>query len=73
MINPFQRKKPAVRTLDLTGKTPVIRCSICTGEQTAGVRDNETGVFTEVMRIVTEQDYEEFCAMCRTDQIERIY
>ena len=39
---------------------PVIRTSICTGEQTAGFRNIHTGKFTEVMLIRTDRDLEEF-------------
>ena len=35
---------------------PVLRCSICTGEQTACVRNRETGKITELMLIRDEQD-----------------
>jgi hypothetical protein len=69
--NPFRRKEE--KKLDLTGRTPVIRCSICTGEETAGFRDNETGVFTEVMKLSSDRDYEEFFRMCGTEDVERIY
>ena len=67
----FRRKNET--KLDLTGKTPQIRCSICTGEQTGGYRDNATGVFVEVMRLSTDEDFEEFFRMCGTDQVERVY
>lgn len=40
--------------------TPVIRCSICTGEQVAGFRDNATGKFTDVMLIRSSHDLEAF-------------
>ncbi|MBO4289071.1 MAG: aspartate dehydrogenase [Lachnospiraceae bacterium] len=40
--------------------TPVIRASICTGEKTAGFRENETGRFREVMLIRNEADLREF-------------
>ena len=40
--------------------TPVIRASICTGEKTAGYRENETGRFREVMLIRNETDLQEF-------------
>ena len=39
---------------------PVIRCSICTGEQTAGFRDKETGTFHEIMLIRDDRDLQEF-------------
>ncbi len=54
----FGRKK-AAPVFDRTGKTPVIRASICTGEKVAGYRD-EKGRFTEVMLIRGDRDMQEF-------------
>lgn len=39
---------------------PVIRASICTGEQVAGFKNIHTGKFTEVMLIRDSKDMEEF-------------
>ena len=39
---------------------PVIRSSICTGEQVAGFRNIQTGKFSEVMLIRGQNDLEEF-------------
>lgn len=39
---------------------PVIRSSICTGEQVAGFKDLHTGRFTEVMLVRNNEDIEEF-------------
>ena len=39
---------------------PVLRCSICDGEQVAGFKDRGTGAFTEVMLIRTPADLETF-------------
>ena len=47
-------------TYDAARFTPVIRASICTGEKTAGFRENDTGRVTEVMLIRTEADLAEF-------------
>ena len=55
----FRRKKYAP-TFDSTGKIPVIRTSICTGEQTAGFRDEATGKFFEIMLLRTDADLREF-------------
>ncbi|MBR2760832.1 MAG: hypothetical protein IKD66_06645 [Solobacterium sp.] len=71
MNNPFRRKKE--KTLDLTGKTPFIRCSICTGEKTGGYRDDKTGEFREIMCLVSDEDYREFYRLVGTDQVETIY
>lgn len=40
--------------------TPVIRCSICTGEKVAGFRDKATGKFTDVMLLKSSRDLEAF-------------
>ena len=49
---------------------PVIRASICTGEQVAGFRDLRTGKFTEIMLVGGNGDIEEFSkkyGISRTD------
>lgn len=55
----FRRKKK-VPAYDWAGKVPVIRASICTGEQVAGFKDEKTGKFTEIMLIRGEEDLREF-------------
>jgi len=45
---------------DKTGKIPVIRASICTGEKVAGFKDPETGKFDDLMLISNASDFEEF-------------
>lgn len=54
------RKKKKAPAYDWTGKVPVIRSSICTGEQVAGFKDEKTGKFTEIMLIRGEDDLREF-------------
>lgn len=54
------RKKPKPNSFDRATKKPVIRSSICTGEQTAGFRDIATGKFSEVMLIRNGSDLKEF-------------
>ena len=69
----FGKRKPK-RTFDDTVLTPVIRCSICTGEQVAGFRDKETGRFEEVMLLRTPEDLEAFRQKYGiTGEIEKIY
>lgn len=55
----FRRKK-SPPPFDTAGKVPVIRTSICTGEQTAGFRDEATGKFFEIMLIRADADLREF-------------
>jgi len=55
----FKRKQEK-RTYDRENLKPVIRSSICTGEQVAGFRNIHTGKFSEVMLLRTDADLEEF-------------
>ena len=50
----------AKKQYDSNYEEPVIRCSICTGEQVAGFLNLSTGKFEEVMLIRTSQDLENF-------------
>ena len=54
------RKKRETQHYDKTVLEPVIRVSICTGEQVAGFRDLKTGHFTEVMLIRNGSDLDSF-------------
>ena len=67
-----KRKEPAVRKPH--PGTPVIRCSICTGEQVAGFRHEESGRFEEVMLLRSPEDLERFRQQYGiTGAIEKIY
>ena len=54
------RKQKETQHYDKTALEPVIRASICTGEQVAGFRDLKTGHFTEVMLIRNGSDLDSF-------------
>lgn len=57
----FGRKKnKASSAYDKTGKVPVIRASICTGERVAGFKDPVSGKFEDLMLIGNEGDFKEF-------------
>lgn len=55
----FGRKKEK-KTYDPARWQPVLRCSICTGEQAAGFKELGTGRFEEVMLIRSEKDLARF-------------
>lgn len=60
----FSRKKKVQKIdFDKTGKRPVIRASICTGEQVAGFKDVKTGKFEDLMVIRSEEDRRLFMEM----------
>ena len=58
----LRRKKTAAPPVpfDKTGKVPVLRSSICTGEQVAGFKDPASGKFQEMMLIRDSADLREF-------------
>ena len=55
----FEKKKK-ILTYDRNTCRPVLRCSICTGEQVAGFQDLASGKFEEVMLIRGEDDLAKF-------------
>ena len=70
----FRRKKrPERLPYDPARQQPVIRASICTGEQVGGLKDLQTGKFTDVMLIRDEEDLRAFQRMVGTDQIKKEY
>lgn len=66
----FRRKRPPVAVYDKTGKIPVIRSSICTGEQTAGFKDLTSGRFEELMLIRRDADLREFLYRYQVEESE---
>lgn len=52
---------------------PIIRCSICTGEQVAGFRNLRTGAFEEVMLIQDEGDLTYFQKACGVKEVKKEY
>ena len=54
------RKKIKTKEYDKENLKPVIRSSICTGEQVAGFRDVNTGKFNEIMLIKDDKDLQKF-------------
>ena len=54
---------------------PVLRCSVCTGEQTACVRHRATGKLRELQLIRSGKDLEEFCRSygVKPEELRRVY
>ena len=57
------KKKTKLQSYDDKIQKPVIKASICNGEQVAGFKDIHTGKFEEVMLIRNSEDLEKFKAM----------
>ena len=70
----FGRKhRPEPIEYDRERLKPVLRCSICTGEQTAGFQERDSGKFHEVQLIRTPQELQEFLDRVGLQDIEKIY
>lgn len=68
------RKKTEKKIYDQENQKPVLRCSICTGEQVAGFQNLHTGSFEEVMLIRNDADLETFQERYGiTGEITKIY
>jgi hypothetical protein len=67
-------KKPKPLSYDRENQKPVIKASICNGEQVAGFKDIHTGEFEEVMLIKNAVDLEQFKMLYEiTGEIEKEY
>lgn len=64
------RKKRETSSYDPQTQQPIIRTSICTGEQVAGFRNKQTGKFSEVMLLRDNRDLESFCKTYGVSQEE---
>ena len=68
------RKKTVTKTSDKKNKKPIIKASICNGEQVAGFKDIHTGKIEEVMLIKNQADLDAFKKMYGIDgEIEKEY
>lgn len=56
----FGKRKIKAEHYDRENLRPVIRASICTGEQVAGFKNIHTGKFEDVMLIRDNRDIKEF-------------
>ena len=70
----FRKKEKERKPQEMPKGKPAIRCSICTGEQVAGFRNQEIGRFEEVMLLKTPEDLERFKQQYGIiGEIEKIY
>ena len=54
------RKRNETQMYDKENQKPVIKASICTGEQVAGFKNIHNGKFEEVMLIRSSKDMDDF-------------
>ena len=63
-----RRKKQMFPPYNKEGKIPMIRSSICTGEQVAGFKDPVSGKFQELMLIRDSDDLSDFLRQYQVDE-----
>ena len=68
-----ERKRVQKLEFSREEKKPVIRCSICNGEQVGGLKNRATGEFEEVMLIRDGHDLEVFEQMVGERDIPKEY
>lgn len=70
----FFKKNHHLKTYDPNHQKPVLKTSICTGEQVAGFKDLQTGKIEEIMLIRSPADLEEFRELYGiTEEISKEY
>ena len=71
----FAKKKKEYPKMPEGDPEPVLRCSICTGEQVLCAMDRETGELHEIMLIRNPDDLEGFCAAngIAASDIQKVY
>ena len=69
----FFKKKNTKKTYDKDKKKPVIKASICNGEQVAGFKNVKTGEFHEVMLIRSDEDLQNFKRIYGVDKVDKVY
>lgn len=72
----FFSKKRSSETIQYNKETmiPVIKASICTGEQVAGFQDKETGRFMDICLIKSSDELDAFKARYGIkDELKKIY
>ena len=69
------RETPPLPDFPAAEYEPVIRCSICTGEQVACMRSRSTGKLHEVMFLRSPEDLETFCRnyRVRPEDLRKVY
>ncbi len=70
----FKKKAVTIpKQYDKENQKPVLKCSICNGEQVAGFKNLRTGRFEEVMLVRNEADLREFMDRYGVSEVTREY
>lgn len=69
----FGKKKVIPVEYDRENEIPVLKCSICNGEQVAGFQNLHTGGFREIAFIRSQRELEEFMERCGVTELKKVY
>lgn len=69
----FGKKAVKKKTYDKENFEPILRCSICNGEQVAGFKNIHTGKFEEVVCIRNKKDLDIFMEIYDISDIHKEY
>lgn len=69
----FGKKKIIKKEYDRENQRPILKCSICNGEQVAGFKNIHTGKFEEISLIRNRKELEDFMDMYGIDSVEKEY
>lgn len=67
------KRKSLKASYDKENQVPILKCSICNGEQVAGFKDSRTGKFEEIMLIKNQRDLDNFKEMYGVEDIGKEY
>lgn len=68
-----RKRKPSVREYDRETYKPILKCSICNGEQVAGFKNLQTGRFEEIMLVRNAADLREFMERYGVSEVPKEY
>lgn len=68
-----KKKKSSVQEYDRETYKPILKCSICNGEQVAGFKNLQTGKFDEIMLVRGEADLREFMERYGVSEVPKEY
>lgn len=66
-------RKTVKKEYDRENMRPVLKCSICNGEQVAGFKNIHTGKFEEIMLIRDQKELKEFMEMYGIAEMDKEY
>ena len=71
----FGKKKVSTPAIEYDSETmrPILKCSICNGEQVAGFKEKSSGKFIEVMLIKNGKDLDTFMEMYDLASVSKEY